>query len=117
MASQGATSESFILESVVRRHRIYKQTWTPFLGEKLLIGIEEDNSNDARAVAIRVVVGHLPCETVRIVWYFLCTFALYPLSGFSLLHTPTLLLLFTSLRMFVGSWVWLDVGRLDFCLQ
>ena len=87
------------------------------MGKKLLIGIEEDNSNDARAVAIRVVVGHLPWETVRIIWYFLCTFALYPLSGFSLLHAPTLLLLFTSLRMFVGGWVWLDVGRLDFCLK
>ena len=24
---------------------------------------------------------------------------------------------FTSLKMFVGSWVWLDVGRLDFCLK
>jgi len=24
---------------------------------------------------------------------------------------------FTSLRMFGGSWVWLDVGRLDFCLK
>ena len=67
MASQGATSESFILESVVHRHHIYKQTWTPFLGEKLLIGIEDDNSNDARAVAIRAVVGHLPWKTVRIV--------------------------------------------------
>ena len=41
MASQGATPESFILESVVRGHHIYKQTWTPFLGEKLLIGIED----------------------------------------------------------------------------
>ena len=47
IASQGATPESFILESVgcLRASYIYKQTWTPFLGEKLLIGIEEDNSN------------------------------------------------------------------------
>ena len=36
MAGQGATPESFILESVVRGHHICKQTWTPFLGEKLL---------------------------------------------------------------------------------
>ena len=41
---EGAAPESFILESVVRRHHISKQIWTPFLGEKLLIGIEEDNS-------------------------------------------------------------------------
>ena len=31
MASQGAIPEFFILESVVRGHHIYKQTWTPFL--------------------------------------------------------------------------------------
>ena len=46
IASQGATPESFWKVLVVRGHHIYKQTWTPFLGEKLLIGIEEDNSNE-----------------------------------------------------------------------
>ena len=46
MASQGTTPESFILESVVRGRHIYKPTWTPFLGEMLLIGIEEDNSHE-----------------------------------------------------------------------
>ena len=35
MASQGATPDSFILESFVRGHHIYKQTWTPFLGERI----------------------------------------------------------------------------------
>ena len=41
---EGAAPESFILESVVRGHHSCKQIWAPFLGEKLLIGIEEDNS-------------------------------------------------------------------------
>ena len=44
------------------------------LGERLLIELEETNSNDARAIAVQkdgVVVGHLPRETARIVWYFL----------------------------------------------
>ena len=76
MASQTTAPTSFILESIVHGHHIYKQIWTPFLGEKLQIGIEEDNSSDARAVAVRkgvvvVHVGHLPRETARIVWYFL----------------------------------------------
>ena len=74
MASQGDTTESFILESVVRGHHIYKRIWTPVLGERLQVKVEEDNSNDARAVAVQkcgVVVGHLPREIARIVWYFL----------------------------------------------
>ena len=44
------------------------------MGERLQVEVEEDNSNDARAVAVQkcgVVVGHLPRETARIVWYFL----------------------------------------------
>ena len=74
MTSQGATPESSSWKVLFAGITYYKQTWTPFLGEKLLIGIEEDNGNDARAVAILkggIVVGHLPRETARIVWYFL----------------------------------------------
>ena len=44
------------------------------LGEILQIELEETNSNDARAIAVQkegVIVGHLPRETARIVWYFL----------------------------------------------
>ncbi len=71
MASPSAT---FILESVVRGHHIYKRIWTPMLGEILQIKLEETNSNDAKAIAVQkdgVIVGHLPRETARIVWYFL----------------------------------------------
>ena len=74
MASPSARNESFILERVVRGHHIYKRVWTPVLGERLPITIEEDNNNDARAVAVQkcgVVVGHLPRETARFVWYLL----------------------------------------------
>ena len=44
------------------------------LGEKLQIETEDDNRNDARAVAVRkhgMVVGHLPRETAEVVWYVL----------------------------------------------
>ena len=45
---------------------------TPVVGEKLQIDVEEDNDNDPRAVAVLrsgVVVGHLPRETARTVYY------------------------------------------------
>ena len=74
MTSPSTTPELFTLESVVRGHHIYKRVWTPMLGEKLQIAIEDDNSNDARAVAVQkhgMVVGHLPRETAKVVWYFL----------------------------------------------
>ena len=74
MTSPSTTAELFTLESVVRGHHIYKRVWTPMLGKKLQIAIEDDNSNDARAVAVQkhgMVVGHLPRETAKVVWYFL----------------------------------------------
>ena len=74
MTSPSTTAESFTLESVVHVHHIYKRIWTPMLGERLQIEIEEDDRNDARAVAIQkggMVVGHLSRETVKVVWYFL----------------------------------------------
>ena len=53
IASQSTSPESFIFESVVRGHHIYKRVWTPVLGEKLGIVIEEDNNHDARVVAVQ----------------------------------------------------------------
>ena len=44
------------------------------MGEQLKLKHEEDNSNDVRAVAIAkdgVIVGHLPRELARTVWFFL----------------------------------------------
>ena len=55
-------------------HHICKRIWTPVLGERLQVELEETNSNDARAVTVQrdgVIVGHLPRQTARIVWYFL----------------------------------------------
>ena len=52
---EGAVPMSFILESVVYGHHICKQIWAPFLGEKLLIGIEEDNSELVRGPRFRCI--------------------------------------------------------------
>ena len=55
MASQSVSpAGSFVFESVVHGHHIYKRVWTPLLGERLQID-EEDNIHDARAVAVRKV--------------------------------------------------------------
>lgn len=43
-------------------------------GEQLVLRHEEDNEHDIRAVAIvedNTVIGHMPCETARTVWFFL----------------------------------------------
>ena len=41
-----------MFESVVCCHHVYKRVWTPVLGEKLRIVIEEDNNHGARVVAV-----------------------------------------------------------------
>ena len=67
-------SSVYVLESIVRGHHVYKRVWTPHLGEQLRIQREENNENDPRAVAVMkdsVIVGHLPRELARIVWFFL----------------------------------------------
>ena len=56
------------MESVVQGHHVYKQTWTPHVGEQLQLKHEEENNNNVRAVAIAkdgIIVGHLPRELAR----------------------------------------------------
>ena len=36
----------------VHGHHIYKRAWTPVVGEKLPVDIEEDDTNNPRAVAV-----------------------------------------------------------------
>ena len=52
MASQSASPESFMFDSGVRGHHVYKRVWIPVLEEKLRIVIEKDNNHDARVVAV-----------------------------------------------------------------
>ena len=64
----------FIHESVVRGHHIYKETWTPSVGEVLLVQQEPENPHDRRAVCIlksSTIVGHVPRELSRVFWFFL----------------------------------------------
>ena len=57
----------------IRGHHIYKISWTPFVGEILLVQ-EDHNPEGSFALAILKsgeIVGHAPCEISRIVWYFI----------------------------------------------
>ena len=52
------------MESCVRGHRIYKDVWSPSLGEVLQCTPKFKNTKDRYAVAVvrrsRTVVGHIP---------------------------------------------------------
>ena len=73
MAASQAHS-SFVKESVVRGHHVYKVVWTPVIGELLPLRAEDNNEHDAHAVAVikdSDVVGHVPRSISRVVWFFL----------------------------------------------
>ena len=55
--------ETFQVEKCVRGHHIYKDVWSPSLGEVLQCTRELDNTKDRYAVAVvrrSTVVGHIP---------------------------------------------------------
>ena len=61
-----------VKESVVRGHLIYKEVWSPVVGELLPFLQESINVHDRRAVFRDVnIVGHAPRELSRIFWFFL----------------------------------------------
>ena len=57
------SEEEFLTDSMVRGHHIYREVWTPVVGEHLECIREEDNAEDRYAVAVikdSTTVGHLP---------------------------------------------------------
>ena len=65
---------SYRIESAVRGHHIFKRIWTPHIGEELVLRAEHGNTVDRFAVAVMKdtnVVGHVPIEYSRVLWYFL----------------------------------------------
>ena len=66
--------ESYTLSSCVRGHHVYKDIWTPFVGQELDVKTEATNPRDVFAVATTLddnVVGHLPIEISKVAWYFI----------------------------------------------
>ena len=66
MASTDVKPEDSILlkERVIRSHHVFKDVWTPRVGEILRIGKEAGNTHDRRVVAVLkadgTIVGHVP---------------------------------------------------------
>ena len=62
------------VKSVIRGYHVYKDEWTPDVGDGFDGRIDKDNRFDRYAVAVIVsdnVVGHVPREISKIVYYFL----------------------------------------------
>ena len=67
-------ARSFKIESIVRGHHVFKNIWTPTIGEDLRVTAESDNTFDEFAMAVckdNIVVGHVPRELSRVCWYIL----------------------------------------------
>ena len=61
---------SYRIESSVCGHHVYKDVWSPVIGDELPAEVEEHNTFDEFAVAVMKssnVVGHVPRE----IWFFL----------------------------------------------
>ena len=55
-------------ESFVTGHHVYKEVWSPFIGESLNTQMELDNVHDKYAIKVlknQAVVGHVPREILR----------------------------------------------------
>ena len=62
------------VENVVRSYHVYKDDWSPSVGDEFELEIEELNIHDRYAVAIKVngdIVGHVPRDFSKIVYYFI----------------------------------------------
>ena len=57
--------EEYTIESVIRRHHIYKSIWHPILGEQLVLEREEGSGHDRYAVSVMKggdIVGRVRLE-------------------------------------------------------
>ena len=70
----GSHIDAFELTLYIRGHHVYKEVWTPYVGEELSVKKETGNLYDAFAVAVEKegdVVGHLSQSISRNVSYFI----------------------------------------------
>ena len=61
-------------ESVVRGYRVYKKDWSPNIGDRFGVEVEETNLHDRYAVAVVVndcITGYIPREISKAVYYFI----------------------------------------------
>ena len=68
------SSCSWSTSSVVRGHHVYKNVWTPSIGERLQLRRQDDNNYDDHAMSVmkaETIVGHVPREMSRTFWHFI----------------------------------------------
>ncbi len=61
------------MRTAVRGYHIYKEVWTPAIGEEFVCRQERDNDHDRHAVSVHKeghdVLGHLPCEISSVAFF------------------------------------------------
>ena len=63
-----------LYSSVIRGHHVYKDTWMPYIEEKLMLDCEDTNQFNRCAVAVmknREIMGHMPRTITKLSWFFL----------------------------------------------
>lgn len=61
-------------QSYIRGHHVYCSSWTPVIGEELVLKRQPDNEHSKHAVAVVKdgdVVGHVPEFRSKLIFYFL----------------------------------------------
>ena len=76
MASQPANSTLGMaqFDSYIRGYHAYLDTWTPVVGETLLLKREPSNEKDSSAVTVMkedIIVGHVPYNIASVIFQFL----------------------------------------------
>ena len=70
------TQYKFEFESLITGHYVYKDIWTPVIGEELQCYMEDDNPHDRHAIKLvnknNAIVGHVPRDLCKS-----CRYALY----------------------------------------
>ena len=66
--------EEYVVVSSVRGHHVYKDIWTPAIGEVLTCTQELTNAHDVYAVAVKRgadIVGHVPRSISYLCYLFI----------------------------------------------
>ena len=62
------------VESFVRGYHVYKKDWSPNIGDRFGVEVEETNIHDRYPVAMVVndhITGHIPRQFSKAVYYFI----------------------------------------------
>ena len=67
--------DEFTIDSVICGYHVYKEIWTPFVGEELTLTQENGNCHDRYAITVEkendMIVGRVPKELSKIFRIFM----------------------------------------------